>query len=81
MLDILDKRACDRFIVKKVLKNYLNKQITIECDLGRNKKEKYVAMIKKLYNSIFIIEIKDTDELKSFTYADIITKTIKIYDK
>lgn len=68
-------------IVKEELENNIGKEVYIKYNLGRNKIEKYNAIIKELYNYIFIVEIIDTCELKSFMYSDVITNTIKLYYK
>jgi uncharacterized protein Veg len=68
-------------IVKEELESNIGKEVYIKYNLGRNKIEKYSAIIKELYNYIFIVEVKDTSELKSFMYSDIITNTIKLYYK
>ncbi len=81
MLDILDKGVFDNQTIKKALNNYLGKTVTIKYNLGRNKYETYRATIKSLYNCVFLVEVDDGNRgVKSFSYADIITKTIKIYD-
>ena len=80
MLDILDKGVYNTLEVKKILSYYVDKKVTIKYSLGRNKYETYLVTIKNLYNSIFIVEEVGTNKgKKSFSYADIITKTIKIY--
>lgn len=66
-------------LIKDVLKPYIGKIIKIKSNLGRNKYETYEAKIIKLYNQVFLIELKNKT-IKSFSYADIITKTIKIYE-
>ena len=66
------------------IKNDLNKHIgetaTIKCNLGRNKYERYHVTIKELYNNIFLVQLNNENnpEIKSFSYTDVITKTIKI---
>ena len=63
------------------LNEFLNKDVVIKYSLGRNKYEKYNAKIKKLYKNVFLVEIKESkikNEIKSFSYSDVITKTIKI---
>lgn len=81
MLDILDKGVCDINQVKKILESYLNKPVKIKYNLGRNKYETYNVIITNLYNCVFIVKDIDMDSItKSFSYADIITKTIKIYE-
>ena len=82
MLDILDKGICDTTTIRKILSKHLNKRVIFEYDLGRNKIETYPGIIKKLYNCVFLVEVDDVNKMvKSFSYADIITKTLKIYDK
>lgn len=66
--------------VRQELNNYIGSKVVIKYNLGRNKYEKYEAIIKELYSYIFIVEInsEENSEVKSFSYSDIITKTIKI---
>lgn len=63
--------------IKEELNKYIGHSVNIKYSLGRNKYEKYNAIIKQLYSNVFIVELK-TKEVKSFSYSDIITKTIKI---
>lgn len=62
--------------VKAVLREHIGDVVTINYDLGRNKSESYDVKIKDLYQHVFTVELKDM--VKSFSYSDIITKTIKI---
>ena len=64
--------------IKEQLNNHLGEQATIRYNLGRNKIAKYEGVIKSLYNHIFTIETENNKIIKSFSYSDIITKTIKI---
>lgn len=66
-------------IKNKVCENVGN-SVTIKYNLGRNKVEKYNVRIKETYKNIFIVEINDgsKSEIKSFSYTDVMTKTIKI---
>lgn len=82
MLDILDKGVCDNKMIRKALSKYLGQEVTIKYNLGRNKYEEYPVKITNLYNCVFLVEVLDENQsIKSFSYADIITKTIKIFDK
>lgn len=63
-------------IVKKKLNEHLGKKATIEYSLGRNKVESYDVVIKELYSKVFLVE--DGNNILSFSYSDVITKTIKI---
>lgn len=76
-MDILDKMVCDNKSMKEILNKYVGKKVYVEYNLGRNKIEKYEGIIDKLYNAVFLIKVNN--EIKSFSYSDLITKTIKIY--
>ena len=65
--------------VREELGNHIGKEVVIKYNLGRNKIEKYHVIIKELYNYVFLVEMNNNfNEVKSFSYSDIITKTIKI---
>ncbi len=63
--------------IKNYLEPKIGKIITIKYNLGRNKFERYRVVLKKLYKHIFLVELENT-YVKSFSYSDVITKTIKI---
>lgn len=66
--------------VKRNLSDLKGKTITIQYNLGRNKYENYDVVVKNLYDYIFTVELNNEkySETKSFSYADVISKTIKI---
>lgn len=65
--------------VKEVLKSHIGDIVTINYDLGRNKYESYNVKIKDLYQHVFTVEMESNRyTVKSFSYSDVITKTIKI---
>ena len=66
--------------VKEELNNHIGEKAIIKCNMGRNKYEKYHVIIKELYNNVFLVETEGNlyTQIKSFSYSDIITKTIKI---
>lgn len=63
--------------IRSKLNDYIGEEVTIKYNLGRNKYEKYTVIIKEIYDSVFLVELK-SNEKKSFSYSDIITNTIKI---
>lgn len=63
--------------VKKELQNHIGDTVTIKYSLGRNKYEEYDGKIKELYKHIFLIKTGKSG-VKSFSYSDVITKTIRI---
>ena len=64
-------------IIEK-LNCHVRRDVVIKYNLGRNKYEKYQVRIKELYSNIFLVELKKDKQIKSFSYNDVITKTIKI---
>lgn len=65
--------------VKNELENHLGEVATIKYHLGRNKYEEYNVKIKETYNRVFLVELEDEDKkVKSFSYSDIITRTLRI---
>ena len=63
--------------IREKLSDYIGENVVIEYNLGRNKYEKYNVVIKELYENIFIVEVNNCIK-KSFSYTDVLTKTIKI---
>ena len=66
--------------IKKKVNENIGNEVIIKYNIGRNRIEKYNVKIKETYKNIFIVETKNKNniEIKSFSYTDIITKTIKI---
>lgn len=64
--------------VKEDLFKYVGKEVTIKYNLGRNKHEVYNVIIKELFDNIFLVEKSKTQEIRTFSYNDLISKTIKI---
>lgn len=63
--------------VKEELFNHIGNEVTIKYNLGRNKYEKYDVTLKELYNHVFLVQLEN-EIVKSFSYSDVISKTIKI---
>ena len=63
--------------VKKYLSNKVGHNATIKYNLGRNKYETYKVKLKALYYNIFTV-ITDRNEIKSFSYNDVIMKLVRI---
>ncbi len=66
----------------KQIRNYLASRIGAKIIIiyygSRNKKERYVGYLLKSYNNVFIIKLLN-NEIKSFSYVDILTKIVQIY--
>lgn len=66
--------------IKTKLHNNIGNDVVIKCNLGRNRYEKYNVIIKDTYRNIFIVQEKSNPNLSvmSFSYTDVVAKTIKI---
>lgn len=64
--------------IKKEIESHIGEKASIKCNLGRNKFEEYDVIIKKTYNHVFIVKLVDREEIRSFSYIDVMTKIIKI---
>lgn len=66
--------------VKKILRNNIGKKVKLKYNLGRNKYESYEVIIDKLYSNVFIVKLykKDKEEIKCFSYNDVVMKQLKI---
>ena len=63
--------------IKENLNENLGNKVRIVFNIGRNKTEEFEAIIKELYNFIFIVETET--ENKSFTYSDVLTQTVELH--
>ena len=65
----------------KTIRNYLKTKIGFNIAIiyygSRNRKEIYKGVLYKLYGNIFTIRLYNGD-IKSFSYIDVLTKTIQI---
>ena len=64
--------------IKNNIKNNIGNRVKVLYNGSRNKKEDYDGIISEVYNNIFIVKL-DTNEVKSFSYSDILTNTIEIF--
>ncbi len=64
--------------IRAYLSRKIGSRIVVIYYGSRNRKERYEGIIFKIYRNIFTIRLCNGD-IKSFSYIDIMTKTIKIY--
>jgi len=63
--------------IKSYLSTKIGSNIVVFYYGSRNRKEIYRGILWKLYGNIFTVKLP-SGEVKSFTYIDILTKTIQI---
>ena len=79
MLDIQGK-LCSNDMIRDFLTPYIGHIVLIKHNLGRNKVDSFRAKIINVYNCLFLIKLHD-DTVMSFSFSDIITKKIKLYEE
>ena len=65
--------------IKKDLESHIGDSATIKYNLGRNKYETYDVTIQETYPHVFLVKLNNREEIKSFSYTDVMTKIIKIH--
>lgn len=63
--------------IKENLNENLGNKVRITFNVGRNKIEEFEAILKETYRFIFVVETET--ENKSFTYSDVLTKTVELH--
>ena len=67
------------YTVKKYLSKRVGKVAHIKYSLGRNKYEEYIVKLDKLYSNVFTVIIQNRkEEIKCFSYNDIVMRQLKI---
>lgn len=61
------------------IEKYRGKLVRFKYNGSRNQIEEFYGTIENTYNSIFTIKIKESNTLKSFSYNDVINKTLQIF--
>ena len=64
--------------IKDNIDSKLGNNVKIIYNGSRNKKEEYSGVIAETYNYIFTVKTV-YDEIKSFSYRDVLTNTIEIF--
>lgn len=69
-------------IIRQIQQNQ-GEEIILICDEGRNVIRKERAVIREIYQSIFVLDVfKENSgvQRESYSYADLITKVIQIFN-
>ncbi len=64
--------------IRRNLNDKVGDDVKIVCNGSRNRVDEYRGRITEIYNYIFIVKL-DSDEVKSFCYSDVLTKTIQLF--
>jgi len=69
----------NKSIVKDNIETYKGKKIHFKYNGARNQIEEFDGFIENTYNAVFTIRINESDNIKSFTYNDIINESLQIF--
>ena len=64
--------------IKRYMLSKIGAKIIIIYYGSRNRKERYIGVLDRIYFNVFTVRLINGD-IKSFSYSDILTKTIQIY--
>lgn len=65
--------------IKDQIKSHIGEEIELKFNGSRNKTEYYNAILKDVYQKIFTVQLKNEfNEVKSFSYSDVLTNTLEI---
>lgn len=65
--------------IKNKISEHIGEEIELKFNGSRNKIEYYNAVLKDAYQKVFTVQIKNEyNEVKSFSYSDVLTNTLEI---
>ena len=67
--------------IKRELEPFVGRTVRLKASRGRNKIVETKGILEQIYQKVFVVKMsEDSDVVKrvSFTYADILTDTVKI---
>lgn len=68
--------------VKERIKADIGRKLKFKYNGARNQIEEFDGYIENAYSSVFTIKINnDNTFLKTFSYSDVLTETLQIFDK
>ena len=64
--------------LKENIGGKLGQKIIVKGSLGRSKPFEKEATIEKVYSNIFVIKYDDEDSNVTYTYTDVLTRTVEV---
>ncbi|MDP4087892.1 MAG: Veg family protein [Bacillota bacterium] len=65
--------------IKKDIENHVGEKVTLKANGGRRKILVNMGVIEKTYASIFVIRLEnDTHRTVTYSYSDVLTKTVQL---
>lgn len=68
--------------IKTNLEKNKGKILRFKFNGARNQTEEFFGTIENMYNYVFVVRLADTkQQVKSFSYADILTESLQVFVK
>ncbi|MDD6879056.1 MAG: Veg family protein [bacterium] len=68
--------------IKTSIEKNLGKELRFKFNGSRNQTEEFDGIIEKVYNYVFTIKISNNNnQIKSFSYNDVLTENLEIFTK
>ncbi len=64
---------------KAIISSYKGKLISFKYNGARNQNEEFEGYIENMYNAVFTIKMKEKEVIKTFSYNDVINKSLQIF--
>lgn len=64
---------------KKRVQTLAGRNIILKVNKGRNKFITFNGMIESVYPSVFTVKTEDDTQIKSYSYSDVLTKTVRFF--
>lgn len=64
---------------KKRVQTLAGRNIILKVNKGRNKFITFNGMIESVYPSVFTVKTDDDTQVKSYSYSDVLTKTVRFF--
>ena len=66
--------------IKLDLEKNKGKVLKFKFNGSRNQTEEFFGRIENMYNYIFVVRVENSsDQIKSFSYADVLTESLQIF--
>jgi uncharacterized protein Veg len=69
--------------LRKQMQKNQGEEIILICDEGRNVIRRERAIIREIYNSVFVLDVYKENigiQRESYSYADLITKVVQLFN-
>ena len=69
--------------IRDNVNSYVGREVKVKANRGRRKAIEKEAVLEKTHPNVFVVKIKDNDQIRrlSYSYADLLTDNVELKDK